>query len=422
MGKKMQRRTTAGLGVVAGAGAGLLFSLGSAPLAGAQPDDTALTDVLGAQTDQFTAFSTNITNNLGTSVAGDNAIFQDYLTALPTVGNTAALNGLDEVSGQLNDQLANTNTNDLTGFNDVLSADHSDTFGDPGFPAVPAGSLGDVLDANTDNFTAFSNNLTANLGVSAGADSGIFQTYLTALPTVGNTAALNGLDEVSGQINDQLANTNANDVSALVDVQNAVNAAAGIPGGAGTGGASEADILAVLQNATDPNVTGALFGGVNGQLSGVADALASSSSTDVLGDDVTGAEVSNVFQDAGITIAPSSLTQADGIAALLNDAAPVAGGGGPAFADLLGAQTDQFTALSNNLTDNLNAAGLGDIGIFQSYLTALPDVGNTAALNGLDEVSGQINDQLANSNAIDVNGFDDLLGQDFTNLGDFLGI
>jgi hypothetical protein len=40
----------------------------------------------------------------------------------------------------------------------------------------------------------------------------------------------------------------------------------------------------------------------------------------------------------------------------------------------------------------------------------------------LDEVSGQLNDQLANSNATDLNGFEDTLGADFTNLGDFLNL
>jgi hypothetical protein len=96
VGKKPQRRTTAGLGVTAGAGAAVLFSLGNAPLAGAAPND--LTDVLTAQTNQFAVFSDNITDNLSTSVAGDNAIFGSYLTALPSVDNASALDGLGEVS------------------------------------------------------------------------------------------------------------------------------------------------------------------------------------------------------------------------------------------------------------------------------------------------------------------------------------
>jgi hypothetical protein len=330
MTKKLQRRTTAGLGVVAGAGAALLFSLGNAPLAGAAPDDTALTDLMNATTNQFTAFSNNITDNLQASTAGDNAIFTDYLGGLanPDVNNAEALDGLNEVSGQLNTQLGNTNSNDLSGFQDVLGADN-DVFGNAG-------------------------------------------------------------------------------------------------GTGGAGGASAADILAVLQNATDPNVTGALFGGVDGKLSEVAAALAGSSSTDALGDDVTGADVSNVFQDDGITIAPSSLTQADGIAALLNDAAPVSGGGGttvpsePALGDVLGAQTDQFTAYSNNLTDNLLAAGNGDAGIYSSFLNGIANGANNGdAFSGLQEVSGQLNDQLSNSNSIDLGGFDSALDQDFTNLGDF---
>jgi hypothetical protein len=425
MGKKMQRRTTAGLGVAAGAGAAVLFSLGNAPLAGAQPDDTFLQNVLDPQTQQFEAFSSNITDNLGTSVAGDNAIFGEYLGALPNVGNTAALNGLDEVSGQLNDQLANTNANDLNGFQDVLSADHSDAFGGAGFPAVPASSVSDVLNANTDQFTAFSNNLTDNLGISGGADSAIYGDYLGALPNVGNTAALNGLDEVSGQLNDQLANTNANDVNGLVDVLNAGNNVANI---GGTGGvdenASVADIQAALSNA---GLTNSDFSG--GSLHDAAVALAANSHTDELGDSVNPGSLAGpdtgvfaALQDAGITALGQHPDQA--IADALNSASGGEGTGltDPALSDALAVQTLQFTALSNNLTGNLNAVGNGDVGIFSDYLNALPNVGNTAALNGLDEVSGQLNDQLANANATDVAGFGDVLNGDFTNLGDFLNL
>jgi hypothetical protein len=525
MGKKLQRRTTAGLGVAAGAGAALLFSLGNAPLAGAQPDDTALTDLLNAQTDQFTAFSNNITNNLGVSTAGDSAIFNDYLTALPTVGNTAALNGLDEVSTQLNDQLANTNANDVNGFNAVLGADndvfgnvggtggvdlnasaaeiqavlsnagltdsdfsggslhdaavalaansHTDELGDSVNPGSAAGpgtgvfaalndagitalgdhpnqaiatalnsadvntglsdpAFSDVLGANTDQFTAFSNNLTANLGVSAGADSAIFGQYLDAVPDVGNTAALNGLDEVSGQLNDQLANTNANDVNGLQDVLDATNnvatsgnftstADAIQAAFAGSGDFTFGDGVTASEVATALANSDLDFGSGDITAVDVVEALASSDLSAAEQADLGinfGFFVGNPYFDptdvaAGITFSPFD------VADVLNSTNPAIDE--TALGDVLGAQTDQFTALSSNLTGNLNAAGLGDVNIFSQYLTALPDVGNTAALNGLDEVSTQINDQLANSNAIDVNGFDDLLGTDFTNLGDFLG-
>jgi hypothetical protein len=521
MGKKMQRRTTAGLGVAAGAGAALFFSLGNAPLAGAQPDDTAFTDLLSAQTDQFTAFSNNITDNLSTSVAGDSAIFGQYLDALPNVGNAAALNGLQEVSGQLNDQLANTNANDLNGFNAVLDA-NSDVFGNLGggaggtggggavdtadvlaalqaagfsssdfsdgttltdvanalvdsdlnlsagitgpevnqvfdangisFADVSSGSpaaianavdvadlgggaggggvsdaaFNDILDAHTDQFTAFSNNLTDNLGVSAGADSAIFGQYLDALPDVGNAAALNGLQEVSGQLNDQLANTNANDVNGLQDVLGADSDIFGNLGGGagGTGGGGTvdtADVLAALQAAgfTSSDFTDGTT------LTDVANAFVNSDLNLAAGD-VSGPEVAQVFDANGISFTDIAAGSNAGIANAIDvaDFGGGAGGGGLTdtdLSDVLDAHTALFTALSNNLTDNLNAAGLGDVGIFSQYLDALPDVGNTAALNGLDEVSGQINDQLANSNAIDVSGFDDALGADFTNLGDFLG-
>jgi hypothetical protein len=530
MGKKMQRRTTAGLGIAAGAGTALLFSLGNAPLAGAQPDDTAFTDLLSAQTDQFTAFSNNITANLGTSVAGDSAIFSQYLDALPNVGNAAALNGLQEVSGQLNDQLANTNANDLNGFNAVLGAD-SDVFGNlgggtgggvdedatvaaiqaalsnagltdsnfaggglhdaavalaaspdtdvlgdavtgpevvsaldaagiaastnipgSGAPAAtvaadlndaaPAGTGGglsdaafsDVLGANTDNFTAFSNNLTANLGTSAGADSAIFGQYLGALPSVDNGAALNGLQEVSGQLNDQLANTNANDVNGLQDVLDATNNVA-------TSGnfTSPAD---AIQSAFVSSGDFTFGDGVTG--SEVATALANSD-LDFGSGDITAVEVVTALANSDLTadeqadlginfgffvgnpyFDPNDV--ADGItfspydvADVLNSETPVASANAVP-GDVLGAQTDLFTALSNNLTGNLNAVGNGDVAIFGSYLDSLPNVGNTAALNGLEEVSGQLNDQLANSNAVDVNGFDAVLDQDFTNLGDFLNL
>jgi hypothetical protein len=96
----------------------------------------------------------------------------------------------------------------------------------------------------------------------------------------------------------------------------------------------------------------------------------------------------------------------------------------PVLSDVLGAQTDQFTLFSNNITGNLLQSGNGDVSIYGDYLGGLanPDVSNSAALDGLDEVSGQLNDQLANGNATDLGGFEDTLNADFTNLGDFLGL
>jgi hypothetical protein len=325
MTKKLQRRTTAGLGMAAGAGAALLFSLGNAPLAGAQAGDSTLDDFLDAVTTQFGVYSDNITDNLAASTAADSAIYDNYLTALPGVSNTAAANGLDEVSGQLNDQLANANTADLNGFNAVMSADLNDIYGNS---AVPDSAVDDVLDAQTNQFAVFSDNITSNLQVSGAADNAVFTEYLGALPNVGNAAALDGLQEVSGQLNDQLANTNANDVSGLQDVLDADN-----------------------------------------------------------------------------NVANAAPTPTD-----------------PAVSDVLAAQTDQFAAYSHNLTGNLLQVGGGDVGIYGNYLTALPDVGNAAALDGLQEVSGQLNDQLANSNATDLGGFDSALDADFTNLADFLAL
>jgi hypothetical protein len=327
MTKRLQRRTTAGLGVAAGAGVALLFSLGHAPLAGAQ-SDSAFTDFLDAVTDQFSVFSENITDNLGVSASADSAIYNEYLSAAPGVSNAAASNGLDEVSGQLNDQVANANAADLSGFQDVLGADLNDVFGNS---AVADSSINDVLDAQTNQYTAFSTNVTDNLEASAAGDNAIYTEYLGALPHVSNSADLAGLNEVSGQLNDQLANANATDVSGFQDVLDADN------------------------------------------------------------HDVTG--FSSVPTD-------------------------------PALSDVLGAQTEQFTAFSNNITGNLLQSGNGDVAIYGDYLGGLanPDVSNAGALDGLDEVSGQLNDQLANANATDLSGFDSVLGADFTNLGDFLGL
>jgi hypothetical protein len=71
----------------------------------------------------------------------------------------------------------------------------------------------------------------------------------------------------------------------------------------------------------------------------------------------------------------------------------------------------------------LLAAGNGDAGIYTNYLGPLANgVNNGAALGGLDEVSGQLNDQLSNANAFDLSGFDSVLDSNVTNLGDFLGI
>jgi hypothetical protein len=336
MTKKLQRRTTVGLGVAAGAA--LLIPLANAPIAGAvsgsgapPPSETAFTDLLGAQTDQFTAFSNNITDNLQASTAGDNAIFGDYIGGLANsdVNNAAALNGLDEVSGQLNTQLANTNSNDLAGFQDVLGADN-DVFGNAG------GGTGGGVDEN----------------------------------------------------------------------------------------ASVADIQAALSNngLTDSDFSG-------GSLHDAAVALANNSSTDVLGDEINpgnvagaGTGVNAALDDAGITALGQTPYQ--NIAEILNSDTGVGGGGAPTgdeLNDVLGAQTDQFTAYSNNLTDNLLAAGNGDAGIYSDYLNGLANgVNNGDLFSGLQEVSGQLNDQLANANSIDLGGFDSVLDQDFTNLGDFL--
>jgi hypothetical protein len=108
MTKKLQRRTTAGVCVAAGAGAALLISVGNAPFAGAQPDD-ALTDL----------FHDNITANHEVFTAADSAVHDDYLAALPNVPDAAALAGLNEVVGQLNDQLANADAADAAGLQDV---------------------------------------------------------------------------------------------------------------------------------------------------------------------------------------------------------------------------------------------------------------------------------------------------------------
>jgi predicted transglutaminase-like cysteine proteinase len=310
--------------VAAGAGAALLFSLGNAPVAGAAPD-TSLTDFLGAVTDQFGVYSDNITDNMAVSASADSAIYNDYLTAAPGVDNTAALDGLQEVSGQLNDQLTNANTEDFHGFQDVFAADLNDIYGDS---AVPDPAVGDVLDAQTNQFAVFSDNITTNLQASAAGDNAIYTEYLGALPNVDNAAALNGLQEVSGQLNDQLSDANATDVSGFSDVLDADN-----------------------------------------------------------------------------NVANATPTPTD-----------------PALSGVLGAQTDQFTAFSNNITGNVLQAGNGDVGIYGHYLGALPNVDNGAALDGLQEVSGQLNDQLSNANAFDLSGFDSVLGADFTNLGDFLGL
>jgi hypothetical protein len=318
MAKELQRRTTAGLGVVAGAGAALLFSLGNAPLAGAAPDD-ALNDLLNASTNQFTAFSNNLTDNLQASAAGDNAIFGDYLTGLgnPDVNNTAALNGLSEVSTQLNTQLAGTNGSDLAGFNDVLGADNHLVFGFP-----PAGFNGEVA------------------------------AVATALHNVGfvNSDFQGGVTAAS---------------------QDIVN----------SGLLSDGTI-------TGPEASTALDGGF----------FASGHAGDF-------SLVAGALNGADLTpFNPTPVIPTD-----------------PALSDALGAQTTQFTAFSNNLTDNLLAAGNGDAGIYTNYIGALANgVNNGAALGGLDEVSGQINDQLANTNAFDISGFDSVLDQDFTNIGDFL--
>jgi hypothetical protein len=112
MTKKLQSRTMAGLGVAAGAGAALLISLGNAPLAGAQPDD-ALTDL----------FNDNIAANHDVFAAADSAVHDDYLAALPNVSDAAALAGLNEIVGQLNDQLANADAADAAGLQAVLGAD-----------------------------------------------------------------------------------------------------------------------------------------------------------------------------------------------------------------------------------------------------------------------------------------------------------
>jgi hypothetical protein len=124
---------------------------------------------------------------------------------------------LDEVSGQLNDQLANANAADLTGFQDVLGADLNDVFGNS---TVADSSLDDVLDAQTNQYSAFSTNITDNLEASAAGDNAIYTEYLGGLanPDVSNAGALDGLDEVSGQLNDQLANANATDLSGFDSV------------------------------------------------------------------------------------------------------------------------------------------------------------------------------------------------------------